>query len=657
MKETTNDIKELLNRQDKLLQVQRELYFSAITNINLRNKEILNVNFGSLLAKNCLWDMADMIVIRFFHTADYYISPQQLYDRFVHFSYDVADDFMISSASIRKIVYESQNGNDILNDIKETCFESQKKLFEKEKFITGSGKIKKEYKDAKLISRGKENYRENKKNHSMQDELTGVSQNELSHPLEVDHVQSLAAAKYNSRYLKENGMEELKEFYNSNENFQYISKIANQSKGDIRIFANKETQSRISEVKLQIEKQKLVKSYTDKFINKGFSKTEASQKAKQQVQKDIENQYVDVTYKATAKEIADAIKERWENPNIKQETKDKLIKSGELNKDGKVPEDVYKKLERNLRNSMNEESKTILKQTDYKKVAIDSGKYTSVAIKKIIAGQVIYYVLPPVVFETQMLIKKKNMNVDKFFVELEKSKNRVFNYVNKHLGDILKNTAGNTTNHFIKTFFDILIEMAKETVRRFLKILKQVVLTVVNCIKIMSKSSTTPEEKADAVAKLISFTVTTVVLEVLFEVAEVQLGLPDILMEPLQIGVTVLVTNLIMLILEKADLFNVKYGLLLANIDRIFVEEEENYLLASKQLLEESSQDWENIMENIKSNISRIEHSIENINLYSQDVTESLNIINKTFHMDIDFDKEWSEFISKRNLMQDGGEY
>ena len=199
--------------------------------------------------------------------------------------------------------------------------------------------------------------------------------------------------------------------------------------------------------------------------------------------------------------------------------------------------------------------------------------------------------------------------------------------------------------------------MAKETVRRFLKILKQVVLTVVNCIKIMSKSSTTPEEKADAVAKLISFTVTTVVLEVLFEVAEVQLGLPDILMEPLQIGVTVLVTNLIMLILEKADLFNVKYGLLLANIDRIFVEEEENYLLASKQLLEESSQDWENIMENIKSNISRIEHSIENIDLYSQDVTESLNIINRTFHMDIDFDKEWSEFISKRNLMQDGGEY
>lgn len=51
---------------------------------------------------------------------------------------------------------------------------------------------------------------------------------------------------------------------------------------------------------------------------------------------------------------------------------------------------------------MNAESERVLKNTDYKQAAKDAGEYTRMSAKKIIVGQVVYYVLPPMVFETRI---------------------------------------------------------------------------------------------------------------------------------------------------------------------------------------------------------------------------------------------------------------
>ena len=175
------------------------------------------------------------------------------------------------------------------------------------------------------------------------------------------------------------------------------------------------------------------------------------------------------------------------------------------------------------------------------------------------------------------------MTLDLFLREIKKSGSRIVRYVVNKLGDIFKNIAGNTFNKFLKTFFDIIIETVKETVRRILKIIKQLVLSLVNCIRIIANKNATSAQKADSVSKLMSATVSTVVLEVLFEWMEKQFGLPDILMEPLQIIVTILVTNIIMLILQKADLFDVQYGLLVSNIQTIFEQENQIYLEESER--------------------------------------------------------------------------
>ena len=45
-------------------------------------------------------------------------------------------------------------------------------------------------------------------------------------------------------------------------------------------------------------------------------------------------------------------------------------------------------------------------------------------------------------------------------------------------------------------------------------------------------------------------------------------------------------TNIIMLVLNKADLFDVNYGLMVSNIEKMLDEENERYLSSSKELLE-----------------------------------------------------------------------
>ena len=302
------------------------------------------------------------------------------------------------------------------------------------------------------------------------------------------------------------------------------------------------------------------------------------------------------------------------------------------------------RLEKNLRESMNAESKVILKNTDYKKVAEDAGKYTKSIIRKIIIGQVVYYVLPPMVFETRTLINRKKMTLDLFLREIKKSGSRIVHYVTSKLGDIFKHIAGNTFNKFLKTFFDIIIETVKETVKRILKIVKQLVLSLTNCVRIIANKSATPLQKADSVSKLMSATVSTIVLEVLFEWMEKQFGLPDILMEPLQIIVTILVTNLIMLILQKADLFDVQYGLLISNIQTIFNQENQNYIEESNRLNQQGEREVEEYMDELHEQIADIENSLADLDPFEDDACIELSKLNEIYQMGIDFKKEWMDF-------------
>ena len=78
---------------------------------------------------------------------------------------------------------------------------------------------------------------------------------------------------------------------------------------------------------------------------------------------------------------------------------------------------------------------------NYANIAKDAGNDTKKALKKIVVGQVIYYVLPPVVFETQMLTRKKGMTLDHFLRKSNLVANELYDMPSISWGKCLKESS------------------------------------------------------------------------------------------------------------------------------------------------------------------------------------------------------------------------
>lgn len=614
----TMELSQLIIARNEMLKKEKELYMNTVENINLRVGELIKNDFGTNLVQNSARDIAGETARRFFDFGDYYITVDQLYARFTNFSYDNDKDLLIENEGIRKAVYnieDSPDHSETLKKISGDCEKAQEKLFQENR------------NNDKLDKNGKIAYRESKRNQDgdLYDELTGnkgekkkVTKNGkecLLSDLHADHVQAREAARYNGRYIREDKVEKLKEFYNSPENMELIHASANAAKGDVRV-------CRIGD-NIEYLNSKAMESR----INKG------------------EN-IVDITSKATAKQLADATITMLEKDTKTSSKIEKLKAKGYLDENGKVKPEVRKELERNIEKSQNAESKETVQGIKYGTVAKDAAGATKKSFEKILAGQIIYYVLPPVIFETKSIISNKNMSLKIFFNDFKKASKRITKYVISKLKEIFKNILGSAMSNFVKNFFDIIIEILKAVVKKITKIIKNVVMALVNCIKVLFfNKEATLAQKADAVTKILATTVTAVVLELLFEYLEKQFGLPNFLMEPLQIIVTVLSTNILMLVLQKLDLFDVQYGLLVSNIEKVFEEENNRYLAESAEIYDNDTELMEEQLESIKAHIKDVENELYALNIHKDDLSPVLEKLNSVFNMEIDFNSEWNEFV------------
>lgn len=611
-------ISQVINARNVMLKKEKELYIAAVEKININTKELLKNDFGTTLVHNCARDIAGEVVRRYFDMGDHYITVDQMYDRIVHFSYDNETDLLSNDEAIRKAYYnieDSSATSETLQSIRIDCDKAQRQLFDIERGKDNLDKKgKREYRNSKLTEDGK-----------LYDEITGhegsynvIKKNgkdSFVSDLNADHIQSRESIKYNERYIREDKIQKLKEFYNSVDNMQMMHASANTSKGDVRV----------CEVNGKIEYM------NSKEFDSRYNKNENIK---------------DITHRATADQLVEATVSQWEKETKSRNKMEKLKEQGYLDENGKVKKEVKEELKRKIKHSQNMESKEMLKATSYKNVAKDAGKQTAKSVKKIVAGQVIYYVLPPLIFETQTIIRRKDITMDTLFAEIKKAGNRVVKYVINKLGEIFKNILNNSVSTFVKTFFDIIIEMVKETVKRLMKLVKQVVMSLVNCVKILCDKNATVAQKADAITKTLSVVITGVVMELLFEYLEKQFALPEILVEPLQIIVTILSTNIIMIVLQKMDLFDVQYGLLVANIEKVFDEANEEYVRESEALFQNSSKEIDIYMSNIKEHIEEIKESISKVDIHKEEITPYLEKLNTIFDMEIDFNAEWNEFIA-----------
>lgn len=590
-----NNLEDIINLRDEFFEQQEKLYLAMVNQINSQMKELLKNDLGTQLANNCARDFAGEIVRNYLpmNTGEMYITADQMFDRIINFRYDNDIDPLHSNDEIRKMFYNNEN-REIFNKIAEESQKAQEKLFVADRS------------QDKLDREGKLNYRENKKDEDgiLTDELTGQKgellefegkngQKYSKSDMHADHIQARNAAMYNSRYITEEGVNKLREFYNSDDNFQIIHASANTSKGDVRVY------------------------------NENGE---------------------DITYKTTPEQMVEATCKRWEE-DTKSGNKNTILKEkGYLDKNGKVKKDVKEKLEKQYRKSMNKESRVILRNINYASVGETAMKNTVASFPKIFAGQLMYYGIPPMVYETRCIIKNRNTDLDSFFQKLKKAFKRIIAYIQSKLKNIIGNIAHNSLKSFLRNFFYIIIDMLKATVKKIFIMIKDVVMALVNSIKILGDKNRTAAEKADAIVSTLGITISSIAVNVIIEYLEVQFPPLKPFTDPLQVIITILTTNITMLILQKIDIFNIRYGLMVAKIKEIFEEGRAEYKEQLKLLENETYTNIDKIMEQTEFEIFNIITDISSADINEKDLKEEIDAINKTFNMGIDLEEEWNQF-------------
>lgn len=586
---------DVINLRDNFFEEQERLYLGMVNQINTQMKDLLKNDLGIQFVHNCARDFSGEIVrmLPVGQTGNMYITADQMLDRILHFNYDNDIDPLSSNDQLRKDFYNNENIQEMDKIIQENDL-SQTKLFTEDRSqdkLDREGKL--DYRDSKVDSNG-----------DIYDEITGVKgdtfiiekngKEVLVSDMHADHIQSREAATYNSAYMTEKGVDNLKQFYNSSDNFQIMHASANTSKGDVRVYD--------------------------------------------------EETGVDITHKATPEQLAEATFELWEKETRSGNKIEKLKEKGYLDENGKVKPEVKKRYTDNLRKSMNAESMTILKGMDYGKVGHAALKKTANAFYAILAGQLMYYGVPPVIYETKLIITQKDADLDSFFVKIKKAFQRVINYMMSKMKNIISNIAHNSLKTFLRNFFDIIIAMLKSTVKKVVQMIKQVVMALVNSIKILGDKNRTAAEKADAIFTTLGITVSGIVVNVVIEYLEVQFPFMKPFSDPLQIIITIMTTNIVMLILQKMDIFNVRYGLMVKRVKEIFEEGREEYKTQLKKLEEDTYANIDKLIDEVEMDIFSIMTNISALDVNEDDMKDEIDKINKIFDMGIDLEKEWNQF-------------
>lgn len=615
-------LKEAIKIRSAMEDYQDTIYLSLIRQLNDKCEDVLKEDLGSEFVKCCSRDFAGEIVRNCFDLSEYNITVDQLVKRILEFTYEKEYDPLAGNGGvgdINKSVYNyGELQSEELESMAELMKSSQRKLFDEERDkdpLDRKGKI--EYRKQQMDAEG-----------TVYDELTGKKEKKVTYErngkiveksdLQADHLQVREAASYNEMFLTNDGVKEMKLFWNSADNFQMMHQSANSSKGDVRV----------CEVNGKIQ-----------YVNARSKEYDAN---------------TDITYRATPEQLADATIFMWErvdeNRENMNESKIQVLKDkGYLDENGKVPKYIRNKLINKIKHSQNTESKIILSNTKYDEVGKVAKEYTKNAFGKIVAGQIMYYAIPPLVYELKIILKNKGETLDGAIKKIQRAGKRISNYVFSKLSNICSNVIHNSLKKFIKSFMDILINTVKATVKKVLKITKNLVLSTVDAIRIIADKEADSCQKADAVFNLYGVTITTCVVEILFELLASSLHVPqlfeDIIFGPLQIMTTVVCTNLTLLILKKADMFGVKSGFQMSKIRALFEETRKEYKYELELSYECADTEIEKIIHRAREESRLMYGRLMECDPKKYNFRNEVQKINDMFSMNINFESDWLKFI------------
>ena len=600
---------ELVQIRNQYALEEKKLYLNYATKLNSLSDEALRTDFVAQFVDGCVSDIVGQLVRTFIPLTDTYVTADQLFRRVKTFTYDTDYDPLFENHGVRLLAY----GYDEVQGIREFVNSFNKKMEKLDRGIYVDGKLTdlREYREKEIVDKNtgmvvSELTKKTLPNKLPKYNVAAPAQTSL----EGDHKIPISEAVVNVKFIKDRAgyREEAERIYNDPQNIWYIDALANYIKLDI--------------------------GNPNEIINAWISaKPEWKEILRQrgvldeayQVPEDVKNRLTTV--------IADARK--FIDKNTDLNTLDK-IDAAEIIKE--AADSLIKPLGSEKTDSENNDDV----QFTEKVRAVDTSP-----VLKIFAGQILYYLLPPIVWETRCIIastKKANISPDLLLEKLQKAYSRIAAYTFSHTRDILGNTAHNTVKHFIRTVFDMVIALLKSYIRHFVQIAKTVTMSVLDSIRIIVQPGTDKMQKADAVTNLFVLGLTNTLLDIAFEYLELQ-GIPAEITEVVQVLASVVVSNLVFILMEKLDLFDVRYGFKIAKLEQIFANASTEYT-ADRLALQSRTQEEIDLLKNdLLQQIESFKKDLATKNFYAEDVFEDVERINQLFNMDISFIQEWDTYI------------
>ena len=261
-----------------------------------------------------------------------------------------------------------------------------------------------------------------------------------------------------------------------------------------------------------------------------------------------------------------------------------------------------------------------------------------------ISGQLIYYLVPPIIYEIKENLKNKN-NEDSTLENLKNSAEKIIEYVSSKIGKILANIFPNGIKKFLKNFFDIIIEIVKGALKKILKIAKQLLITVVDAIKILFDNTKSFLEKMDAILQLVAGIFVNIAIGILGEYIQKQFMIPEMFWFPLEMIIRTILSNFIMLLLKKLDLFGVNRKIKIEKVRMIFEEEREKTDLELKEKLDNVNSNNQQIFEELNLELKGIQKNIQENNMFNVSIKNDVKRMFEIFGKELKMNKELNTFL------------
>jgi len=328
-----------------------------------------------------------------------------------------------------------------------------------------------------------------------------------------------------------------------------------------------------------------------------------------------------------------------------------LIEEGTVDEQGKVKPEVVQKLKKEYEQGRClveiKTDKAQLRNINYEVIFRDAKnkmfrnlKLTKNTISKALFPQLAYYTIPPIVYELRVAISTET-NLTNIVKKLNESGVRVINYVVSKTKNIVGGVAINIIKDFISIVFDIVVSLLRSFYKDIINVGRKIVISMIESITILLRGNGTKNEKLDAICKLMSMTISNCVIELVFNKLK-SVGLPDSCADFLQIVCSVLISNLVFVILEDWDLFNVRLGFNVEKVNELFIQ----YEIGLRNELQDTISDFNNNADCFLLDMrSLIDEMNEKLNSEDDFIADSIINTSKKFGSRIDYENKVSLFM------------